>query len=232
MDRAPATERLSASVAAWAKLLNISRVRRLDPDTFASYLPYHFDKHPLPPIIIADLLLRATERYHDSLDPRFPLYLKALLNQRRVDAPVVLRALFKYSSIHNRVPSQADGALTGEGLTKEVEEQFQKQQIVRFRNSYADEESILWRLAQLVHQGRGITTPKKVIQVTKVLIAWMRLFTEAAAAFSRDAFHGLQARDETEDSRNAFVLFMVAFSESSRVRHTLGKPVCKGRDAC
>ncbi len=229
MDRESATEGLSAAIAAWSRYLKIARAHRLHPDKFAAYLPFHFDQHPLPPIVIADTLLRPTERHRESLDSRVPLYLNVLIKQRRVDVAPVLRALYKYSSIHLRVPSQDVGALAGE---EHLGGKREKKQIVRWRNSYADEETILWRLAQLVHQGRGIMTAKKVIHVSKVLVAWMGLFTEAAAAFSSEAFgslHGLQARDETEDARNAFVLFLLAFSQSPRVLSTLGKPASKGR---
>jgi mediator of RNA polymerase II transcription subunit 5 len=105
---------------------------------------------------------------------------------------------------------------------------------VRWRNSYEDEETILWWLAQALHQGSGIKTAQNVIQVAKVLAKWMGLFAEAAAAFSRDAFgaiHGLQARDETEDARTAFVLLLIAFSETPMVLATLERPACKGRCA-
>ncbi len=230
-DRDPRKD-LPASIALWNRFLNIARYRRLDADKFASYLPYHFEQHPLPPIIIADALLRPSERQSYRLDTRFMLYLNALLKQRRVDAPSVLRALYKYSTLHLWAPSRdvaaaAGGALPGEEAPGKQEQK----KIVRWRNSWADEETIIWRLAKLVHKGQGITTAKRVFQVSSVLVAWMRLFAEAAPAFSRDGFgplHDPHDQDDAELARNAFVLFLIAFSRCARVRSTLSRPACKG----
>ncbi|KAK4033848.1 hypothetical protein C8A01DRAFT_19269 [Parachaetomium inaequale] len=245
MDPTTSKAAMSAAVAAWELFLHRALTRRLDPDTFAAYLPIHFAEHPLPPVIVADILLRPTPLQHYSLDPRVPLYLNRLLKQRRVDVAAVLRALFKYSSAHLRVPSpDAADALVADGIKKEDGEgegegvgaggpQKTTRQIVRWQNSYEDEETILWWLAQALHQGSGIKTAQNVIQVAKVLAKWMGLFAEAAAAFSRDAFgsiHGLQAGDETEDARTAFVLLLIAFSETPLVLATLERPACK--DLC
>jgi mediator of RNA polymerase II transcription subunit 5 len=235
MDSSTATPTLPAAVAAWSKFLHRALLKRLDPDEFAAYIPIHFKEHPLPAVIVADILLRPSPTNRYRLDPRVPPYLNALLKQRRVDVPAVLRALYKYTSAHARVQSPDADALAGGGIKKEEDEEGTQQknkQILRWQNSYSEEAIILWRLAQMIHQGTGIRAPRNVIQISKVLAKWTGLFTEAAATFSREAFgslNGLQATDETVDARNAFVLLFVAFSENPLVLSTLGKPVCKGR---
>lgn len=237
MDTSTATPALPAAVAAWSNFLNRALLKRLDPEEFAAYIPIHFKEHPLPAVIVADILLRPNPKNRYRLDPRVPPYLNALLKERRVDVPSVLRALYKYTSAHARVGSPDAGALAGNGIKKEDEDKEGTQKnkrILRWQNSYSEEAIILWRLAQMIHQGTGIRTPRSAIQVSKVLAKWTGLFTEAAATFSREAFgslHGMQATDETEDARNAFVLLFVAFSENPLVLSTLGRPVCKGRIA-
>ncbi len=221
------------AIAAWVSFLEKARLKRLDPGEFAAFLPLHFAKHPLPSIVIADLLLRPTELHHFYIDIRFTLYLKVLLQQNRVNTPTVLRALYKYSSAHLRVRPQDADPLPGDGIKKEDGQDAPKRQrIHHWDNSYTEEEMILWRLAQRVHKRQDVKTDGTIVQIAKVVTKWMILLAEAAAAFSRDAFgslQGLQARDETEDVRNAFVLFLIAFTEHIQVRITLMKPPQKGK---
>ncbi|KAK4238900.1 hypothetical protein C8A03DRAFT_14704 [Achaetomium macrosporum] len=233
MDVDPATRSLRASVAEWSGFVRRALVKRLDPEKFAAFAPIHFTNHPLPPLLIADILIRPTKPGKYSLDPRAFRYLEVLLKQHRVDTASVLRALCMYSSIHAWVQSPQDAAaLPGDDLKKEegVEEK-KRAGIARYQNSYHIEEVLLWRLAQAVHRGTGIKTARNVIEVSKVLAKWMALFAEAAAAFSREAFgslHSLRERDEAARAKNALALFVFAFSESPVVLSVLSRPVCKG----
>jgi mediator of RNA polymerase II transcription subunit 5 len=227
MAAGPATEGLLAAVTEWTKFLAHAKRCRLDPDRFAKHVRILYSKRPLPPILLADLLLSPSSLDADSLDPRVLQYLWAVLKQGRIGTAVVLRAVYKYSSAHTRV-QPPHVALAGD----KEKDGAPKRQIVRWKNSYSSEETILWRLAQGVNQGTAIRTASDVVAVAKVLAKWMGLLTEAAAAFSRDAFGsmaGLQAKDETEDARNAFILFFFAFSENPVVLSTLSRPACKGR---
>ncbi|KAL2133281.1 hypothetical protein VTI74DRAFT_2582 [Chaetomium olivicolor] len=234
-DAAPAAG-LPAAVEEWAKFLRVSLLRRLDSQKFAACLPIHFEKHPLPPILIADLVLRPTESNSYNLDPRAATYLEVLLKKRRIDTASILRALYKYSSIHTRVNPQDAALPASDVIKKEEEEGFvpRSSKTPRWTKSYGHEEMILWQLAKAVHNGTAIKTGKQAAEVALVLAKWMGLFSTATAAFQREAFgslHGLQVRDETEDARNAFVLFFIAFSEDPVVLSTLSKPffknVCK-----
>lgn len=226
--RAP-TARLPASVAEWSKALALAEKRRLEPERFAEYARILYAKHALPPALIADLLLRPTEYFKDSPDALKRAYLQELKTQGRVNTAAMLGALYKYSAAHTRAQS---AALASDGTNKEHDGGRQKpRKIVRWTNSYEFEETLLLRLAKAVDQGSEIKTSKHVFDVARVLPKWMTLYTEAAAAVSRDMFgslHGLQVKDETERSRNAFILFLFAFSQDQVVLSRLSRPSFKG----
>ncbi|GAB1314136.1 mediator complex subunit [Madurella fahalii] len=226
--RAP-TARLPTSVAEWSKFLALAEKRRLDSGRFAEYAQILYTKHPLPPALIADLLLRPTPYFKDSPDALKRAYLQELKTHRRVNTAAVLAALYKYSTAHTRAQS---AALASDAANKEHDGGPQKpRKVVRWTNSYEFEETWLLRLAKAVDQGTEIETSKNVLDVASVLPKWMALYTEAAAAVSRDMFgsiHGLQVKDETERSRNAFILFLFAFSQDQVVLSRLSRPSFKG----
>ncbi|SPQ21889.1 8b6b1964-9f6b-4b76-8ea6-73ca0a4b37d5 [Thermothielavioides terrestris] len=229
MDAGPATAGLPAAVAVWSEFIRRALNRRLDQEKFAAFVPILFSQHPIPPVILADFILRPSDVTRYSLDPRAFLYLQVLLKQRRLDIASVLRALYKYSSIHELVrPQDGASAAPGDGA---AEEKKTPGKLVRWQNSYEIDEILLWRFAKAVNAGTAITTAETAIHVAKVLAKWMPLFTEAAAIFSREAFsslHGMPPRDETARARNAFALLVFAFSENPVVIKTLSRPAFKG----
>ncbi|KAK3327996.1 mediator complex, subunit Med5 [Cercophora scortea] len=211
----------TASVEQWTNFLSSAETRRLDADTFRTYAPMLHSKHRLPPSHIADLLLRPTRSHRHSLDPRVPQYLQALLALRLVDAASVLGALCKYSSSH----AQADEVHRDQGRPQK------KPKIERWRSSYASEEVIFWRLAKCMSQGTEVKSSSDAYRVAIMLARWMNLFTDAAAAFSRDAFgamHSLQAKDDMENSRNAFLILLLGFCENHVALATLARPLARG----
>ncbi|KAK3378393.1 mediator complex, subunit Med5, partial [Podospora didyma] len=225
MDGSPATAGLPAAVGQWTRFLSHAEAKRLEPATFSSYLPILFSKHRLPPTLIAELLLRPKKGNQDSLDPRIPQYLEVLLKQKLVDTPSVLRALYKYSTLQSQAAPDGDATNTlssGGAL--------QKPKPVRWRNSYASEEVIFWRLAKTVSQGSGIKDGKDAIEVVKIVAKWMSLFADAAAVFSRDAYgaiHSLQAKDDMENSRGAFNVLAFNVVENQTVVSVLSRPESK-----
>ena len=242
----------AAALAEWTSFLDRARQARLDPDTFAEFVPAAYEKAPIPSVVLADLVLRppADPRDRISLDPRFLQYIERLHKQGRVDTASVLRALWKYSSAQGRVQGAQDAGGGGGGgngtrnrKAKEEEEEGQgtgtgagaKKDVRMWRNSYYDEETIFWRLAQAVNQGWGIKSGEDVVRVAKMVEKWMVLFTDAAAAISSEAFGsmaGLQGvKDETADARNAFILLLLAYSQNELVLSTLSRPICKGKEA-
>jgi mediator of RNA polymerase II transcription subunit 5 len=249
MDRHAQKEDFPAAVKAWTWFLKCCFLERVAPDRFAALVDVHFDVHryPLPEVVVADILLGPIDDRDYRIDQKVPFYLQQLLKQQYVDIPAVLRALFKYSTIHSRVADLA----AGNGPDKESQNdqdggdghQKKKKEIRRWKGSYRDEELIISRLAKKVKEGSAFKTCRSVIQVSRVLAAWMPLLAEAAADFSRDPFgtlsgmqgrktyrtlQGLQVMDETERSRKALILFLAAFSDDPWVRLTLAQPFCKG----
>ncbi|KAK3325677.1 mediator complex, subunit Med5 [Apodospora peruviana] len=218
---------LPAAVAEWTRFLKLAEAKRLDPDSFASYVPMLYSKHRLPAAVIADLLLRPTKSNQNSLDPRFSQYLQALLRLQIVDTAAVLKGLYKYSTLHKQLK-----AGTNEEQQGGQEAALQKQQkLVRWRSSSSSEEMIFWRLVKQVSQTTaGIKNGADAIAVVKVTTKWMGLFTDAATAFSRDAFgavHSLAAKEEMESSRGAFLLLLLAVCENPVVLSTLSRDVAK-----
>ncbi|KAK4147148.1 mediator of RNA polymerase II transcription subunit 5 [Dichotomopilus funicola] len=265
---------LTTSLTAWQHFLDRALLNRLDPARFAAFLPIHFSAHPLPPALVADVLLRPppAPRGCYRLDPRVLLYLQALLRQRWVDVAGVLRGLFVYSSAQRRVGGEEGeegdngegagegGGISGDGgdvdVKMEVEEEGggiqagveahnkndtgkknttttkRPRKPRRWQNSYDDEEVILWRLARAIHEGTAVKTAREVAQVAQVLAAWMRLFA-ARDVFGPSAMHHhpaalMQARDDMEDARAAFVLLLIAFSESPTVLAALERVAFRG----
>jgi len=117
----------------------------------------------------------------------------------------------------------------------------QKKDPTRWRSSYASEEIIFWRVAKAIaalggggDSGEvvvGIRNGGDAIGVVKVVAQWMGLFTEAATAFARDAFgavHSLQAKDEMESSRSAFLLVLLGVCENPVVLGAFGREGSRG----
>jgi mediator of RNA polymerase II transcription subunit 5 len=127
---------------------------------------------------------------------RPPQYIQVLLKQQLVDTASVLVILYKYSTLHTQLHAGGDEQVGDK-----------KGKIVRWRNSYASEEILFWILAKALSQGIGVKSVKDAIDVTRISVKWLNLYTDAATAFSRDAYgaiHSLQVKDEIESSRTAF----------------------------
>jgi len=239
----PATAALPAAVAQWQKFLERARLRRLDTEKFAAYAPIIASKHRLPPAYVADLLLRTTKGHRDFLDPRVLQYLQVLLKLKLVDTPSVLRALYKYSSSHTYAPQEQQqqnagdkggGVVSLKGKGKEQKQPRQQQhrvEVVRWTHSYASEELIFWRLHKELQSGQGIRTAREAIEVVRLLARWIVLFTDVAAAFSRDAFgavHSLQTKDEMIMARQSFIVLVLEVCNSPMVLRTFAKAGSKG----
>jgi mediator of RNA polymerase II transcription subunit 5 len=218
---------LPAAVHQWHKFLAHALATRLDAETFASFAPLLYAKHRLPPTIVADLLLRPTQSNQSSLDPRAPQYLQALLILRLVDVSAILKALYKYSTSQAQVQAHtgaADASADGQ----------LKKQPLRWDNSYTLEEVIFYRLVKTIGQAETSKAIRDALDLVRIVARWMGLLTDAAAAFATDAFgaiHSLQAKDEMEAARAAFVALLLAICENHLVLTALSKPAAKGEPA-
>lgn len=220
MDAPSPAAALSAAVAQWTKFLTRALVDRLETDTFEAYVPLLNSKHPLPPVLIAGLLLRPTPGNHDFLDPRVFQYLQVLLKLNLVDTTSVLKALYTYSTSQSRIRRESDAAAADSSKAK-----------LLWGNSYSTEEVIFYRLTKAVAQGTGIRAAKDSIQVVRVMAKWMALFTTVSASFAADAMGEIypsQLKVEMESARAAFVMLLLGVCENQTVLATLSRPAAKG----
>lgn len=202
-----------ASMKAWDAFLDECLFKRLSLADFESAAPLLRSKHPLPADALADLLLRPRAGNKDSLDPRIPLYLQSALALGYVDAPALLKALYRYSTSHAQSNSEA------EGLPE-----------VRWRGSYAAEEVMFYRLTKAVVQGSAIGKGEDAVRIMDIMAKWMALFTGAFATFAADVMGQLEdggAREEMETARAAFVALLISVCDNQVVLKTVGRPGAK-----
>jgi mediator of RNA polymerase II transcription subunit 5 len=218
MDAPAGIAALPAALDQWRRFLSLAIAKRLDPDNFEAYVPLLLSKHPLPPTLVADLLLRPSTSNKDSLDPRVPQYLQVLLSLRCVNITSILVALYRYSTLHAQ--SQMD-----------IPDANAANNRLRWRNSYSSEEVIFYRLTKAVAHGSGIKTEKEALETAKVMAKWMALFSAASASFGADvmgALHSSQAKDEMESARAALVMLLLGVCENQMVLNALGRPLGAG----
>lgn len=202
-----------ASMKAWDAFLDECLFKRLSLSDFESSAPKLRAKHPLPQDALADLLLRPRAGNKDSLDPRIPLYLQSALALEYIDAPSILKALYRYSTSHSQSQSEADGLPA-----------------VRWRGSYAAEEVMFYRLTKAVVQGSAIVRGEDALRMMDIVAKWMALFTGAFATFAADVMGQLEdggARDEMESARAAFVALLISVCDNQVVLRTVGRPSAK-----
>ncbi|KAI2643530.1 mediator of RNA polymerase II transcription subunit 5 [Xylaria nigripes] len=202
----------TSSRGQWAKYISQCLNTRLDPEEFDPYVSILYNKHPLPPIAIADICLRPQPSNHESLDPRISRYLQVLTQRKLVDTPSILSSLYKYST------SQMYLHPTGEDRAP-----------LRWANSYSPEEVLFYRLSKAVRLGTGIKNPSEALTICVLMAQWMTMFTAASAAFAQDVMGQLQGtlRDEMEAARAAFVMLLLGVCENENVLRGLSRPPAK-----
>ncbi|KAK3956089.1 mediator complex, subunit Med5 [Pseudoneurospora amorphoporcata] len=236
MPGGPATAGLSAAVGQWTKFLGRAEAKRLDPSDFARFVPIlKSDFYPLPPIVIANLLLKPTKQSSYSLDPRRLQYLTILLNQKLVNIQSVLKVLHQYSTSQAKIQSQHDADATHEAATANKGGQGQqgdkKPKRVFWQNSFNDEEVIFLRLSKVITHGQGIRHASDAYEMATNLSKWITLYIDVIAAFARDTFGTIQTmrtKQDMENSLQAFSLFLVHFLGNQRVVSAFSRPEAKG----
>ena len=202
-----------ASMKVWDAFLDECLFKRLSLPDFEAAAPHLHSKHPLPPDALADILLRPRAGNKDSLDPRIPRYLQSALALGYVDAPAILKALYRYSTSHLQSDS---GAV---GLPE-----------VRWRASYGAEEVMFYRLTKAVVQGSAISKGQDAVRMMDIVAKWMALFTGAFATFATDVMGQLEdggPREEMESARAAFVALLISVCDNEVVLRTTGMPSAK-----
>lgn len=210
----------------WRHFLSQAFVKRLDADKFAALVPLQQSRSPLSPTLIADLLLRPDTKNSYSPDPLVPGYVDVLLNQHLVTPAAVLFALAKYSSSRLQA-GQNEGEHASGGDGKKTSDKTP----LRWANSYTIEQVIFLRLAKAVKQDNAVRHMRDAVDMVKVLIRWMGLFSDIAAAFAADvmgAMHRTNIKLELECSRAAFVLLLSSVCEDPTLLTALSGKSAKG----
>jgi mediator of RNA polymerase II transcription subunit 5 len=209
----------TSSRSQWARYLTQCINSRLDSDEFDSYVPLLYNKHPLPPVAIADICLRPQPSNHESLDPRISRYLEVLTRRELVDTASILSGLYKYSTSQMYLHSSGAG------------DQDRDQDLpLRWASSYTPEEVLFYRLSKAVRLGVGVKTTSQALGICVLMARWMTMFTTAAAAFAQDVMGQLQSssREEMEAARAAFVMLLLSICENPIALRGLSRPAAKG----
>ncbi|TVY79123.1 Mediator of RNA polymerase II transcription subunit 5 [Fusarium oxysporum f. sp. cubense] len=230
-SRAAAAEAMRSAIEYWSKFVARCISQRLDTEKFENYVRLVHDQHPLPPALVADFFLRPQPSNDNSLDPRIPPYLQVLTRLGYVDAPSILKALYKYSSLH--AYAQQPNANDGKETEKETEQSDdkekdeQKQKVTRWKSSYWAEEVLFYGITKSVVEGKAIRDSKTALDMTRIISKLMVLFTTAFAADMLEQLHTAQVRDEMESSRAALVALLLRMCENDILVGAVSKPIAK-----
>jgi mediator of RNA polymerase II transcription subunit 5 len=194
----------------WMLFMKKSVQHQLPVEKFERLVEVHYGKHPLPPRLIAELILRPTPQHDYQLPVPVPIYIQKLLELGFIDIPSLLLALYKYSSSHN---------LTAAKSAK------------RWKHNWLQEEFLFYRMSKMVSQGKGIKDVWQGALIAVMVTRWMTLFTAASAAFQADILGQLQvdsAKPDMEAANAAFVMLLLNVCESDVVARGLAGARMKG----
>lgn len=219
-----------ANLAFWADFTKRCIIHRLDVQTFESYVRIVHDEHPLPPAAVADLFLRPAEDNDYSLDPRVPPYVQVLSDLGLIDAPALLNALYRYSSLHNLLDGQNgdDGIANSDSNGNADSKPNGKKSPLRWKSSYWVEEVMFYRVCRSVHEGRAVRDPGTALEVIKIVSKWLSLFTQAAAVSTKDSMvqsHNLWM--EIESSKGGFVPMLLNLTNNPALLNVIAKPIAR-----
>jgi mediator of RNA polymerase II transcription subunit 5 len=93
------------------------------------------------------------------------------------------------------------------------------------------EQVMFIRLAKTVKEGIAFRSNTDAVNMIKVLIHWMRLFSDMSSAFAADvmgAVHGTNSKLEMECAKSAFVLLLSNACEDPSILTALRGASAKG----
>lgn len=226
------SEALRDSVKYWSNFVSRCLTKRLDASTFEDYVQLVQSKHRLPPEIIADLFVRPMKSNCVSPDPRIPPYVSVLTKLRYTDAVSILRALYRYSSLHALVPEQAQhngNEVNGEGATKQDAKQAPS---IRWTSSSWFEEVMFYHVIKLLVEGTVFRDSRTALELIHISSKWMSLFTTASNAMTADMLGGSlqdpQVRHEMETAWGALVPLVLRLVDNAAFVKIISQPSAKG----
>lgn len=231
--RISAGEALRDSIKYWSDFISKCLTKRLDAGPFGDYVRLVFSKHQLPPEIIADFFLRPQKTNCVSPDPRIPPYISVLTQLRYVDAASILRALYRYSSLHAQIPTQDqqqhDGGVNGEEGEEETKRDHKRPPLTRWKSSSWLEEVMFYHVIKLVVEGTAFKDSRTALEFVYIISKWMSLFAVASNSMAADMLlQDPQVRHEMEVSRAAFVPLLLRLVDNAALVKVISHPAAKG----
>ncbi|TWU77555.1 mediator complex subunit [Metarhizium rileyi] len=206
------------SIAYWSRFVDKCIFKRLSSETFEEFVPLIQDSHPLPPFLIALILLRPQPYNVVSLDPRIPPYIQILSQLGYVDAPSILKVLYKFSSLHTQLKGLPQNGTqpAGNHDNHNHSPSGRSQNPQRWNCSAWVEEFMFYHVIKMVVEGTAFRDSCAVLQLVQVISQWMELFTLVTSFFATDVMGELQssqARIDMETTRAAFVPLLLRLVE-------------------
>ncbi|KAG6003697.1 hypothetical protein E4U21_001805 [Claviceps maximensis] len=220
----------------WSKFVAKCILQRLETKRFNELISLVHSQHPLPPILVAELFLRPQPDNDVSIDPRIPPYIQALSQRGYIDAPSILRALYKYSSLHAQLKSTAqpgtqDNRGDGQGPTGAIGATCKKR-LRCWRSSSWVEEVMFYHVIKTMVEGTAFRDTRAALQLCHVISKWMELFNSVSTSFAADVMGDLQQhsqlRDDLDVARAAFIPLLLRLVETPFLVKVIGKPFAKG----
>lgn len=247
-NRISPTEALRGSIQYWNDFISKCLTKRLDAGPFEDYVKLVFAKHQLTPDIIADFFLQPQKSNCVSPDPRIPPYISVLTQLRYIDAVSILRALYRYSSLHSLTPPQAQEPAKEQGqdqgqtqaqqdgdgihLDGETKKDLTPSSQTRWKSSSWLEEVMFYHVIRLVVEGTALKDSRTALELMHIISKWMSLFSAASNPLGADMLAGglqdPQVRHEMEVSRAAFVPLLLRLVDNPALVKAISHPAVKG----
>ncbi|KAL7781566.1 mediator complex, subunit Med5 [Trichoderma afarasin] len=240
-NRISPSEALRGSIQYWNDFISKCLTKRLDAGPFEDYVKLVFAKHQLTPDIIADFFLQPQKSNCVSPDPRIPPYISVLTQLRYIDAASILRALYRYSSLHSLTPQQAQESAKEQGQDQEQAQAQQDGETKKHRRSSSQtlwkssswlEEVMFYHVIRLVVEGTALKDSRTALELMHIISKWMSLFSAASnpplgADMLAGGLQDPQVRHEMEVSRAAFVPLLLRLVDNPALVKAISHPAVK-----
>lgn len=165
-----------------------------------------------------------------SPDPRIPPYVSVLTKLRYTDAVSILRALYRYSSLHALVPEQTqqDGG-DGEGAANQDAKHVSS---LKWKSSSWLEEVMFYHVIKLLVEGVAFKDSRTALELIHITSKWMTLFTLASNSMTADMLGGSlqdpQVRHDMETAWGALVPLVLRLVDNAAFVKVISQPSAKG----
>jgi len=210
----------AGAIAKWHEFIKTAENKRLDHEKFERYAKdLGKGKYKISADILASLLLQPRNA-KDIPGPSTNLYFRALLKHQLIDITAVLKALYNHSSLHTNL--QAGDAVGDADAAQQT-----PKKPIRWYSSSSLEDYIFMYFSRHPAEVNRMRNP---VSMAKLVITWLKLYNDVAAALSRDTYrtvYGVRSEKDLEESRNGFAILLGHVVQnanfSSRIGHVQNK---------